>query len=345
MFEPNKPKIEFVKDHLGLLQLILTLLILTGVGVGAFLLLPFVVEILRNLVLTVVFGALASVLGYVLFNGQFQKAVVLFLDNWILKLKNAVIAQDPFGTAQNMIKRLIKRKEMMAGYVGGLKGALGNITKTINKFSAQRETALNYAKTADREHNDTQVRRWSNTAQRYAESIQRLTPLQETAKALYVFLLKMLELVDSEISEQEEALKIALEEYNITEQSKNAVQAAQAAMSGDDVDTFNQAMDVIARRTAVSLGEVELFMDMTQPLLDAKDFENKAKTQQAVDNFRKWLQSDSTLLPAQEKKELLISSGAAPAIFLGAEAEQAAQPDTESPRRPLEDKYNLVNRQ
>jgi hypothetical protein len=86
-------------------------------------------------------------------------------------------------------------------------------------------------------------------------------------------------------------------------------------------------------------------MDMTQPLLDAKDFENKAKTQQAVDNFRKWLQSDSTLLPAQEKKQLLISSGAAPAIFLGAEAEQAAQPDAESPRRPLEDKYNLVNRQ
>src|SRR5262249_18102871 len=154
----------------------------------------------------------------------------------------------------------------------------------------------------------------------------------------------MLELVDAEISEQEEALKIALEEYNITEQSKNAVQAAQSAMSGEDVDTFNQAMGVIAQRTAQSLGEVELFMDMTQPLLDAKDFENKAKTQQAVDNFRKWLQSDSTLLPAEEKRQLLISSGAAPSILLGAQAPSEPGSEQEAPRRPIEDKYNLVNR-
>lgn len=359
MFD-SMPKTDFMKDNKGLLEKALTFALLAGLGVAGWYLLPYLIIILQNLLWTtgLVVGLIIAL--KVVFNKTLQRAVMLLIDNMALRAQKLVVESDPFSTAQNMIKRLVRRKEELRTYVGNLRGALDNVEKSIKVFENKREQALAYAKAALDDKNHVQLKRYSNTAKRYEESIARLTPIKETTKALYTFLSKMLELCGAQIEEQEEALSIALQEYRIAEQSKEAVGAAQAAMSGEDFQMFNQAMDAIAFNTQTYLGEVELFMDMTQPLLDAKDFENRAKTDQAVEEFKKWLQQDTALMGADEKQALLRTVTDTPEMFMPKSnpAQLAAAPqsvalldesseETEDElrdRRARADKFNLLDR-
>ena len=315
MFD-SMPKTEFMKDNKGLLEKALTFALLAGLVVAGWYLLPYLIIILQNLLWTtgLVVGLIIAL--KVVFNKTLQRAVMLLIDNMALRAQKLVVESDPFSTAQNMIKRLVRRKEELKVYVAKLRGALDSTEKSIKGFQEKREQALAYAKAALDDGNGVQLKRYSNTAKRYAESIARQTPLKETNKAFYIFLSKMLELCGALIEEQDEALAIALQEYRITELSKEAVGAAQAVMSGEDFQMFNQAMDAIAFSTQTYLGEVELFMDMTQPILDAKDFESRAKTNQAVEEFKKWLQQDTALMGADEKQALLRTVTDTPEMFL-----------------------------
>ncbi len=357
MFD-SMPKTEFMKDNKGLLEKALTLALLAGLVVAGWYLLPYLIVIMQNLLWTIGLVVTAAISLKVILNKTLQRAVVLFIDNMAYRFEKFVIEQDPFSTAHNQIRLLKRVKAELESHVSNLKAALKRITTVIAQFFSGKTEALNMAKVAQEKNDKIKVGRYARTAERYQESIDRLTPIQETAKAIYSFQFEMLRLTEEQIAEMEEAVKIAFLEADIAEESRDAVRAAEAIMSGPARENFNRSMDAIAFKTSVAVGEVELFTDMMRPLLEAKSFENEAKTMAAVEKFKVWVQQDSALLSADAKQDILRSSTDHPEIFLTPPAQlTAAKPVVTMPQESVEetedelrerraraDKFNLLDR-
>lgn len=308
----------------------ISILLALALGTGYYLL-PYVIIALENVLLTAGLVAAVGVVAYVIFNPTFQNAAVYFLDNIILRIHNAVIQSDPFSTAQNAIKKLKRRRDEMRGYVEKLRGSRRQLEQEIGAFTKERDSALRTAKAAKDHGNFVQESRYANTAARLRESITRLQPMLDRTESLNGFLEKMFQLLDAKIGESEDSLKIALREHSIMETGANAVREAQKAMSGPDQEMFEESMRAISDRTFALVGEVEMFMDITKPLLDGRDFENQAKAMAALEEFQQWAAQDTELLSKETKQQLLLEAGHTTFI------------PTETQKKP-EDKYGLISR-
>lgn len=279
-----------------------------ALGVGYYLL-PYVILALENILWTAALAAIVGVVGYVALSPTFQQGAIYFLDNMILRLRNLVIQSDPFSTAQNAIKKLKNRRDEMLGYVERLRGSRRQLEHEIQSFTNERTKALKLAQAADSQGNTVQASRYAHTASRLKESIERLQPMLDRTEALNVFLDKMFQLLDAKIGEADDSLQIALREYSIMETSGNAVKEARRAMSGPDQEMFEESMRSISDRTFALVGEVEMFMDITKPLIEGKEFEDQAGDLSALAEFREWVAQDTELLPKEAKRQLLIDAG------------------------------------
>lgn len=324
--------LQMLRGKEGIVKIIYVLAGLALVTVGGIYLAPYLILALENWLLLAGLAVVAFAVAYVLFSPTFQNAAVYFLDNIILRIHNAVIQSDPFSTAQNAIKKLKRRRDEMRGYVEQLRGSRRQLEQEIGSFSKERDSALRTAKAARDQGNLVQESRYANTASRLRESIERLQPVLERTETLNGFLEKMFQLLDAKIGESEDSLKIALREHQIMETSANAVREAQKAMSGPDQEMFEESMRAISDRTFAMVGEVEMFMDITKPLLDGRDFESQAKAMAALEEFQQWAGQDSELMPKEAKRQLLIEAGHT--TFLPAETQAVKSGD----------KYGLINR-
>ncbi len=340
----DKFKLDFFKENSGWIKGILTVILLAVFGVIGWFVLPFAISVIAELIIFVPLVVVAICMLYLVTNGTLQQGVMLLLDNIALRMKNAVMEHDPFSTAQNSILRLERKKQQMSENVAGVRGAAEKLHKTIQAFDAKRNQALATAKVAQEQKREAELKRFANMAQLYLGSIKRLQPRAETAESFYKMLFKLLEKADIEIAQRKDELNITLEEYKITQQTNDAVQAAKSFMSGEELDNFNFSMDVIAQKTAAALGEVELFMDIAQPMMQAQDFEKDVKTHQALESFKQWLGGDTALFTAQEKKQMLAESGVSTDAILGNAVQKATQDPTATNNEPHRETRRLIDR-
>lgn len=333
-FEQSARKgLQMLRGKEGVVKIVYVLAGFALVGWGGIYLAPYLITALENWLMLAGLAVVAFAVAYVLFSPTFQNAAVYFLDNIILRFHNLVIQSDPFSTAQNAIKKLKRRRDEMQGYVEKLRGSRRQLEREIGSFSKERDSALRTALAAKDQGNVVQESRYANTATRLRESIARLEPMLARTESLNGFLEKMFALLDAKIGESEDSLKIALREYSIMEISANAVREAQKAMSGPDQEMFEESMRAISDRTFAMVGEVEMFMDITKPLLDGRDFENQAKAMAALEEFQTWAAQDTELLPKETKRQLLFEAGHT--AFVPAEIETPVKSG---------DKYGLINR-
>jgi len=304
-----KKGLQILRGHEKGAKIAYTAGIIGGGLLLSYYLLPYIIIALENLLLFALLVVVTLVVGYILLSPTFQNAAVYFLDNLILRFHNLVISSDPFSTAQNSIKKLKKRLEQMATSVKSLGGTKKKLEDKVADFTNQREQALNRALLAEKQGNDIQKARFANKAKQLKTALDTINPMLTKATGLHAFLMRMHGVLEGEVGKAEDSLSVALQTYDIMQDSADAVAAAQKAMSGPDQEMFKQSMEEISSRTFAMVGEIEFFMDVTQPLLDMKDFESQANTMDALKELQEWANRDSEFMPTQEKRQLLLEAG------------------------------------
>lgn len=286
--------------------------VIVGIGLiltGGYFVAPYVAIALENILYTIALVVATFAAGYVVFSPTFQNAVIYFLDNLILKMENAVIVSDPFSTAQNAIKKLLKRKDEMKIYVTDLRGSRDKLKSDIALFEKERDEELRKGKYALEHGDPDSATMFAETAQSILNSINQLTPNLDRSNTLCTFIEKIYKKVSVKIEGAQKKLEIALRTFNINEYSSKAIRAAQNAMSGTDMDMFDRSMSVISDETFAMVGEIEFFMDTTRPLLEMDKITDAVQSEKALESLRQWMDTDTSIMNKDEKQQLLLESG------------------------------------
>ncbi len=229
--------------------------------------------------------------------------------------------------------RLAKRVEQVRASWESIRGDKRQLEAERAEFSTQITQTRNLAKLAVQEQKPMLVTRYANQVQSDTDVLKQLDVMLERDNAMENYLHKLTDYLENKQAEEQHNLDVALKFYNIATRNAAATRAARKAMGGPDKEALDFSMKEIADRTFALVGEVEVFMDTTKPLLESMDFENKANSMAALQNFQEWLQSDSDVMPKAEKQQLLLEAGATQ--FLPAATVAAS---------PVMDEYNLIKK-
>lgn len=307
--------------------------VFTAFVVGGVYLLPWVILAFTNFLYAAGLFAATCLVLFLAFNSNVQTAVIYGLDNLALKMRDIALNSNPFLTARNAISKLKKRRDELKEAVGELRGKRDQLFEQIKTFGKELRDAKGAFELAKKTTNNSQMMIQSSKGRRLKEAIEQLTPMSERLDTSYSFISKMYQVLDTKILEEENSLEIALRTHNIMTTSAGAVRTAQRIMSGSDREIFDSAMQQISDRTYALVGEVEQFIDLTRPMLETSDFEQQAKAMQALEEFQKWAQEDTELMPKAEKRQLLREAGVTQLL-----------PATTTVASPMVDEYNLISK-
>lgn len=283
--------------------------IAVAVVLGLFVM-PSVILAFENLWIAGMWFGLTALAAYLAFNQKLRTTFIYAIDNTCLWLRNLLADSEPFLTAQTAISRIKKRWNELGTAVGKLRGK----KKTADQKTAALEKQLLGAKGAftyaQKQNDQRNMRVEASRGQSLREALDQIRPQQQSLEQMILMMSKTYEFLGEKIEIQENDLNAKLEAYDIASIQSGAVKDAKKMMSGEDQEMFDRSMKNIADQTNAMLGEVEQFLDVTQPLIDSADFRKQAKAMAALEEFQKWASVDGEIISSTEKQQLLLTAGA-----------------------------------
>lgn len=328
-FGSYKPQIESWAKHTNWIR--------AGVGVGLFFIIalilkPFMGDVLdfaNNLV--EITERLIALGGLILFSivawlviKKFSGSFILRLDNWALASEMAAIRADPVGTIKNALSQADEKLVSMFARIGKLRGSKTKLESTIADMrrkknddfglaaAAQAKAARFANKTDDVSVEefakaDAAYRMYVKTGSAAEASANRLEPNLKRAAQLLAMLVKVHAYAKADLSAARTTFELKLIEFNINADSLEAMRDAVNALSGPERKRIGTAMEMLGDATFAMIGELDMLMDMTAPMLDQKAFEDERAFDEAIQAFDRWSGKD-TGLSAETKQQLLLES-------------------------------------
>jgi hypothetical protein len=300
-------------------------LALTGAAIwGAYLLLPIIVSILKNLTLTIIFGAILAGLVYVIRDKKIHAIVWNLYKMICRRTAQAVIEYDPVAIARNYIANLKERRTVVVSQIGSLKGSIKSVNTAMETAEDERKASLGVIVQA-REVVEGGEARGSLTpdaakqaavlaarkAGRRESVVKTYTRVKEKLEILYRVLNRILQAIDFTIEDMTDEVDVQERTRAGVLAGYSAVQAAKEIINGDPdkLEMYDMAMQFMIDDAAEKTGEIEAFLQMSEGFLSSIDLQNMAFEEGALAQLEAWEQRmDTVLLPPPEKQLLLAAA-------------------------------------
>jgi len=284
----------------GKTSLVFTVALLAAAGWGFYLIAPALLAFLTTLLnIILVSGAIAAIVFLVsspkvrALSGYIWKSLMRFITGLIVEI-------DPIGILKGYAEDLHKRLSEMQKSMSNLNGQMVKLKAVIDKNESDRVHSLQIAKQAhDRPDAKAAFVLQSRKAGRLEKSNMTLQGLYNKMQAMSKMLKKYYEVAAFTVEDIEGEIEVKSQERAAIKASYGAFTSARKILQGegDQRAIFDQAMEHLADDYAMKVGEIELFMDMSEGFIKTMDLENGVYEQDALAHFEEW----------EKKADLLIS--------------------------------------
>ncbi len=283
-----------------------------GLGWLAYKLLPYLVDILQNLLhATILFAALGAIL-YILLDPKFRNLIWFFYKSIMRAITSAFVKIDPIGILETYVEDLYKNLREMDGHIGKLKGSVRKLKMIIEKNDNEMKQSLRMAEAAKKKGNrDVMI---INTRQygRLEESNKRFKNLLQKMQILYRVLSKMHTNSGYLIKDIENEVRIKKQERQAIKSGYSAMKRAMAIVKGDPDKKmmFDMAMEAVVDDVSMKIGEMERFMEASTTFIDSIDIQNGVYEQKGLELLEK-MEADgiSFLLDGDSDEMKMLTEG------------------------------------
>lgn len=289
----------FFKRPEGKTGVVFLVALLGAAGWGLYWALPFIIELLTNTIhAALLAGALAAIL-FVVLDKRVRTLVSYGFKSVMRFITGLIVEIDPIGILKGYAENLRKRLEDMRESMSQLNGQKKKLAEIIKKNENERQHSLALAKQAhERPDTKSAFILQSRQAGRLQKSNMTLQSLLNRMEAMSKVLKKMYEVAEFTSADIDSEVQVKTAERAAIKASYGAFTSARRIIQGD-VDQkalFDQAMEHLADDYAMKVGEIELFMEMSDGFIKSVDLENGVYEQDALDQFEQWEKKADQLL-------------------------------------------------
>ncbi len=295
----SAPTKTFFQRPEGKTGIVFLIALLAGAGYGLYRLMPYVVNLLTNTLYAI---GLAAAIAFFVFVVSDKRVRTLASYGWksLMRLITSLIVEiDPIGILKGYAEDLNRRLEEMRKSMASLNGQMSRLKGIIDKNEESRKHSLQIAKQA---HNRADMKPAFILQSRQAGRLQKSNI---TLQALYNKMLAMSKAMKKYYEVSQFTVQDIEGEIEVKTQERAAIKASYGAFTsarkilqgeGDQKALFDQAMEHLADDYALKIGEIELFMDMSEGFIKTMDLENGVYEQDALDQFEEWEKKADKLL-------------------------------------------------
>ena len=286
-----------------------------GVGVGVLFYLPailaFIATVLSSMLTIAVTGiALFAIIALIL-NEDFRNTAGFIFRAGIRWFSDFIIDLTPIAVLRDFIAELKTNLQMIDEQLKNLAKQIADLKRLITTNENEKERSLALMSEAQRQGKDRARVLQGRNAGRLQRSNMTLQQLFGKMEMVSKVLQKMRENCDFSIQDTESEVNITIREYTALQAGQEATRAAMKIIKGDPKKKamFDQAMEVLATRTAGAVGEMSELMRVSQNFFDSVDLQNGVFDDQALKMLEQWeKKADSAILGPGEKQGILNST-------------------------------------
>lgn len=301
------------------------ILALAAGGYGLFLALPALlafmgglVALLGQTIAVIILGAITAALLMILTNKKFLNLMGYLFKSAMRKITGAFVEIDPIGIMKSYIEKMQEKREVMGVSRDRLKGQIrvldGKIAGNEKAYANSMALAAEAKKRDNRGVLSVQTRQAMRMETLNNESLIPLRAQMEghlrAANKYYEVTGTVIEDLQNEVAAQQTQREMMLASHTVMKSAKAIMMGGQ-----DEREMFDMAMEFVVQDYGMKLGEIESFIENSQPFVDGLDMQNGVFEAQALERLQAWEDKADSILLGTAGKRLLLESNATTSPF------------------------------
>jgi hypothetical protein len=277
--------------------------ILVGGGVGLYVLLPYIIQLLTDTLHAAILAGVLVAILWLVFNPTFRTAVRNLFQNTVRFFASWVVETDPIGILRNNLDDMKKAKyaldqtlQRFSGSDERLQRSIAAKSDEINNLGRKAAKAQQMANAAtdpmEKERLGLERQTFLEQAGMLMQGVKQLQALEDqTSKMLKTFQ-HWSQIADSKIQRTENKVNFLAEQRKMILDAKATLGVGQQLLRGnpEQLKMVDMALDYLEDDTARTLGEIREFSRYTDKLLTDDQIESGAAADEAAAKFAEFNQ-------------------------------------------------------
>lgn len=286
----TKERISQMKPSDKIIGVILLAVAAGAVGWGLFFLLPLLIVLAQNAVYFFLELAVALALAIVVLSPDTWRNAYYGWQNISRKIRKLIISSDPIGILNTVLRQYAAKLNEIDSNIVETDAATKRQKASIRTSIKSRDEELAMAKEAERLGKDLQVRQHAMAAQRWATAADEAEPMLKTLTDALAGLERARDYCAVQLEDyesQKEVLSLKLEAF---QSGQKAIRKLKGFFGRNpEMEMAELAVEDIERKSTEAMAEIDQFMRVMTPKLDAQDLKRSAEQTVAMDKFNLFL--------------------------------------------------------
>lgn len=279
---------------------VIGLVLLTGLvsvlGYGLYWILPFLVEMAANTIYFVGELIVLAVLAMVFLDKNTWLNLYYGWQNLSRGIRRSIISSDPIGILTTVINRYAQKLEDIDANIVLADGATKRQRNTIAEAVKQRDMELNLAKAAEQQGKTLQIGLHANSAKRWDDSAEEMRPMLTVLENALVSMQRARDLCEVKMEDTKNQKLVLSRRLEALMSGQKAVRKIKSFFgTNPDLEMQEMAVEDIERKSTEALAEIDQFMRVINPKLEASDLKRSADQMAALEKFNTFLTSSGTV--------------------------------------------------
>lgn len=236
---------------------------------------PWVITALQNTLHAMVLGGTLLAIVALVMNKKFRFLCSSIFKSTMRALTGLFITIDPIGILKNYIEEMKERLDEIADNIAKLIGQKNKLIRSIEEEKRNAEKAAQLAAAAQKRGNKQAIAINARKVARSKEFVGKLEQMRVKIEALEEILKKMRSSVEFLHEDTVDQVRILEAEYKSIKAAHKAMKSAERLIHGDEAkELFEQSCEFIAEDVANKLGEMEMFMELSEGFMTNVDLQN-----------------------------------------------------------------------
>lgn len=273
----------------------LGLAVATALGVGAVVglyhILPWLIELTKNIyTLGALVGGLV-VIGAVLSSKEFRQNVSMAYFILMRKIAGIIIETDPIAIVEHQLMQMREKIQLINEQMGKIRGLITRNERRVEvKKSELEDELMKLAEFKKHPEKAANAKVAENQVRRLRDAVERTQKRLAESRQWYEILKKLKEHANLVVEDTENEVEDRKEEYEAIKAQHQAFSSIMSVLKGNpnEMINFTRAMDYMANDIAFRLGEMSDVIDETGGILSQIDVEDALTSARAAEILKQY---------------------------------------------------------
>lgn len=262
-------------------------------GYGLYWILPYLIAMAANTIYFAGELVILAVLAMVFLDKDTWINMYYWWKNLSRSMRRSIISSDPIGTLTTVVHRYESKLEEINQNIVQADAATKRQKTSIADALKQRDSELGLAKAADRMGKDLQVGLHATNAERWETSAKEMQPMYDTLINAVRCMERARDLCEVRLGDIKNQKDVLAKRLDAMMSGQKAVRKIKMFLgSNPDLEMQELAVEDIERKSSEALAEIDQFMRVITPSLDANDLLRSAEQMAAMDHFDKFIRGE-----------------------------------------------------